>query len=83
MDKLERKIMDLKMQAEAAELQGIDASERWFLYSCLRSLKEILDSGDCNDCKKRLTCAFRPLAGQMTRFNCFLLERRNDNNDKM
>jgi hypothetical protein len=32
-------------------------------------LKEIWDSGDCNDCKNG-QCEWRPKLGQLVRFNC-------------
>lgn len=35
----------------------------------LKALKEIWDSGDCNDCRNG-QCEWRPKLGQLVRFNC-------------
>lgn len=35
----------------------------------LKALKEIWDSGDCNDCRNG-QCEWKPKLGQLVRFNC-------------
>ena len=35
----------------------------------LKALKEIWDSGDCNDCRA-YKCEYKPKLGQLVRFNC-------------
>lgn len=42
----------------------------------LKALKEIWDSGDCNDCLHQNNCTIRPQLGQLVRFNCYQYERR-------
>lgn len=41
----------------------------------LKALKEIWDSGDCNDCLHQHNCTIRPQLGQLVRFNCYQYER--------
>lgn len=36
---------------------------------CLRCLKEILETGDCNTCK-RSDCKWKVKPGQVVRYNC-------------
>lgn len=57
------------------------AEEHRQLAEWLRALKEIWDSGDCNDCLHQNNCTIRPHLGQLVRFNCYQYERgiQNDN----
>lgn len=48
----------------------------------LRALKEIWDSGDCNDCSHQHNCTIRPKLGQLVRFNCYQYERGVRANDE-
>ena len=59
------------------------AAEHRQLAEWLRALKEIWDSGDCNDCLHQNNCTIRPQLGQMVRYNCYQYERKiqNDNAD--
>ena len=50
-------------------------SQAYYQADSLRLLKNILESGDCNTCKKRLTCKYCPEWGQMVRYNCPFFER--------
>lgn len=52
------------------------ASEHRQLAEWLKALKEIWDSGDCNDCLHQHNCTIRPQLGQLVRFNCYQYERR-------
>lgn len=36
----------------------------------LKLLRDILNSGDCNICKKKKECDYCPKPGQMVRYNC-------------
>ena len=51
------------------------ASEHRQLAEWLKALKEIWDSGDCNDCLHSKNCTIRPKLGQMVRYNCYQYER--------
>lgn len=57
------------------DLQELEAEHRqkaeW-----LKALKEIWDSGGCNDCLHQKNCTIRPKPGQLVRFNCYQYERR-------
>ena len=52
------------------------AKEHRQLAEWLKALKEIWDSGDCNDCLHQNNCTIRPQLGQLVRFNCYQYERR-------
>ena len=45
------------------------ASEHRQLAEWLKVLKEIWDSGDCNDCRNG-QCEWKPKLGQLVRYNC-------------
>lgn len=45
------------------------AKEHRQLAEWLKCLKEIWDSGDCNDCRNG-QCEWKPKLGQLVRFNC-------------
>jgi hypothetical protein len=45
------------------------AEENEQLAEWLKTLKEIWDSGDCNDCRNG-QCEWKPKLGQLVRFNC-------------
>lgn len=59
------------------------AKEHRQLAEWLRALKEIWDSGNCNDCLHQKNCTIRPQLGQLVRFNCYQYERgiQNDNDN--
>ena len=40
-----------------------------FVLDCMRTLKNILDSGDCNNCGNK-ECEWKPAVGEMVRHNC-------------
>ena len=54
------------------------AKEHRQLAEWLKALKEIWNSGDCNDCLHSKNCTIRPKLGQMVRYNCYQYERRID-----
>lgn len=41
-----------------------------YAMECMDALKEILESGNCNDCAAGKTCQYRPGLGNLVRFNC-------------
>lgn len=49
----------------------------------LKALKEIWDSGDCNDCLHQKNCTIRPKLGQMVRYNCYQYERKVQDDNRM
>lgn len=59
------------------------AAEHRQLAEWLKALKEIWNSGDCNDCLHQRNCTIRPKLGQMVRYNCYQYERKiqDDNAD--
>lgn len=50
-----------------------------YILDCLRALKDILETGDCNNCGTDCVC--KPKAGQMVRYNCpfYMKQGKNDN----
>ena len=66
--------MDYTRENECLEC----AKEHRQLAEWLKALKEIWDSGDCNDCLHSKNCTIRPKLGQMVRYNCYQYERRID-----
>ena len=54
------------------------AEEHRQLASWLKVLKEIWDSGSCNDCKFRGHCDIEPKVGQLVRFNCYHFSREDE-----
>ena len=45
-------------------------SDVYYIYDCLRAYRNIVETGrDCNQCK-RTHCNFKPLPGQLVRYNC-------------
>lgn len=50
------------------DLPELEAEHRQ-MAEWLRCLKEIWNSGDCNDCRKG-QCEWKPKLGQLVRYNC-------------
>lgn len=44
----------------------------------LKCLKEIMDSGSCNDCEygRKGYCGIEPKAGELARYNCYQYKRK-------
>lgn len=40
-----------------------------YIFDCLTALRNILETGDCNNCKVK-NCIYKPKVGQMVRYNC-------------
>lgn len=47
-----------------------------YILDCLIVLKQIQESGDCNDCKIQKTCKYVPKPGQQVRYNCPFYEEK-------
>ena len=47
----------------------------------LKLLKQILDSGDCNECAIQKMCNVRPEWGEQVRYNCFWWKEGNHEGD--
>ena len=41
-----------------------------YILDCLRALRNIYETGDCNICANRKECEYVPKPGQMVRYNC-------------
>ena len=53
-----------------------------YILDCLKALREIQESGSCNDCKCTTECQFVPKMGGLVRFNCPFYEcRMEDDTD--
>lgn len=71
-DKLALVIENHRMRAKALMMTDSrkEAVEEWYLVDCLSTLKNIMESGDCNTCGISKTCQYTPKVGQMVRYNC-------------
>lgn len=47
-----------------------------YILDCLRDYRVIVESGDCNACRRKKECGYCPKAGQLVRYNCPFFERR-------
>lgn len=45
-------------------------AELTYILDCLRVLKNIWESGNCNECEKKRTCKYVPYPGEQVRYNC-------------
>lgn len=66
----------MKLSVNDIERMKRNAQENRQRTEWLKALKEIWDSGDCNDCLHQHNCTIRPQLGQLVRFNCYQYERR-------
>ena len=48
-----------------------------YILDCLRALRSILETGDCNNCAVK-DCVCKPGLGQMVRYNCPFYEKEGD-----
>lgn len=67
LDMHQRNVM--KLSVNDIERMKRNAQENRQLAEWLKALKEIWDSGDCNDCRNG-QCEWKPKLGQLVRFNC-------------
>ena len=52
-----------------------------YIYDCLMAYRNIIQTGDCNSCKKKRTCKYAPKVGQMVRYNCPFYEQEGDSDE--
>lgn len=45
-----------------------------YVLDCLRALRDILETGDCNNCGVK-DCVYKPAPGQVVRYNCPFYQR--------
>lgn len=45
-------------------------SDAAYILDTLRAYRNIVESGDCNRCKVKMTCKYAPKPGQLVRYNC-------------
>ena len=45
-------------------------SEVAYILDTLMAYRNIVQTGNCNECKKKKECKYAPKAGQMVRYNC-------------
>lgn len=41
-----------------------------YVLDCLRNLRSIYETGDCNNCGIEAVCKVKPMPGQRVRYNC-------------
>ena len=46
-----------------------------YILDCLRNLKSIYETGDCNNCEIEVVYKVKPKPGQMVRYNCPFYEK--------
>ena len=49
-----------------------------YILDCLRALRNIYDTGDCNECGIKKTCKYIPKPGKMVRYNCPFYEKEQE-----
>ena len=52
--------------------------QRSYELVCLRLLREIQGSGDCNTCAAKRDCTEVPRPGQLVRYNCYGYVEKED-----
>lgn len=56
-------------------------AQKAYELDCLRSYRDIIKSGDCNNCKFLKDCNIKPKTGQMVRYNCYQYKWMFDNEE--
>lgn len=64
-----------KVRVNMSKLDDIIAQKAYEL-DCLTSYRQIVESGDCNECKKKWECEYAPKPGQLVRYNCPHFQRK-------
>ena len=54
-------------------------AETGYVLDCLTALRNILETGDCNNCRAK-DCSYKPKVGQMVRYNCPFYEKSGGDN---
>jgi len=45
-------------------------AQQAYILDALRAYRNVVESGDCNRCKRKQTCQYCPKPGQLVRYNC-------------
>ena len=53
-----------------------------YILDCLRALREIYATGDCNNCGISGMCKVKPDVGQIVRYNCPFYVKDGDGEEK-
>lgn len=61
--------------SQTANSLDILIAQTAYTLDCLMALRNIQNSGDCNECANR-GCLYKPKAGQLTRYNCPLFRKK-------
>lgn len=51
-----------------------------YILDCLRNLRSIYETGDCNNCGANKDCLCKPKVGQTVRYNCPFYEKDGEKN---
>lgn len=46
-----------------------------YILDSLMAYRNIVESGDCNQCEKKMNCAYVPKPGALVRYNCPFYEK--------
>ena len=49
-----------------------------YILDSLMAYRNIVDSGDCNRCRKKKICKYAPKPGQLVRYNCPFYEQEGE-----
>lgn len=53
-----------------------------YILDCLRALRKIYETGDCNNCGISGLCKVKPGVGQMVRYNCPFYVKDSDGEEE-
>lgn len=53
-------------------------SEVAYILDTLMAYREIIKTGDCNECMNKNACGYTPKAGQVVRYNCPFFKREGE-----
>ena len=79
MNRLETEIENHRMRAIMCENVGNvnESKNEWYLFDCLSALKNIHETGDCNNCTHK-NCGYLPAVGQLVRYNCPFYQKEGE-----
>jgi len=64
--------------ARIDDLIDEEINRQTYVAECLILLRNILSTGDCNDCAKKNECKYAPKPGQIVRYNCPFYEAEKE-----
>lgn len=53
-----------------------------YILDALMALRDIIVSGYCNSCKKKMECKYCPKPGELARYNCPFYEQEEGESDE-